>query len=98
MSTDCLSGPAEILEVGRYGALVPVEDVEATARAIHAVLDGAHDAERLKVRAAEFALERAAERYLAVLCGDKQAGCLQTKKTFALELSWLVSIGVTLTN
>jgi glycosyltransferase involved in cell wall biosynthesis len=71
VSTDCPSGPAEILEGGRYGALVPVGDVEAMAKAIHAALDGAHDAERLKARAAEFSLERAAERYLAVLCVDR---------------------------
>jgi glycosyltransferase involved in cell wall biosynthesis len=71
VSTDCPSGPAEILEGGRYGALVPVGDVEAMAKAIHAALDGTHDPERLKTRAAEFSLERAAERYLAVLCGDQ---------------------------
>jgi glycosyltransferase involved in cell wall biosynthesis len=71
VSTDCPSGPAEILERGRYGALVPVGDVEAMAKAIHAALDGSHDAERLKTRAAEFSLERAAERYLTVLCGAR---------------------------
>lgn len=71
VSTDCPSGPAEILERGSYGALVPVGDVEAMAKAIHAALDGAHDAKRLKTRAAEFSLERAAEQYLAVLCGDR---------------------------
>ena len=70
VSTDCPSGPAEILEGGRYGALVPVGDVEVMANAINAALDGAHDAERLKTRAAEFSLDRAAESYLAVLCGD----------------------------
>jgi glycosyltransferase involved in cell wall biosynthesis len=36
VSTDCLSGPAEILEGGRYGALVPVGDVEARAKTINA--------------------------------------------------------------
>jgi glycosyltransferase involved in cell wall biosynthesis len=71
VSTDCPSGPAEILERGRYGVLVPVGDVEAMAKAIHATLDGTHDAERLKTRAAEFSLERATEEYLAVLCGAR---------------------------
>ena len=69
VSTDCPSGPTEILDGGAYGALVPVGDVEAMAMAINAALDGTHDAQRLKARAAEFSLERAAERYLAVLCG-----------------------------
>ncbi len=34
VSTDCPSGPSEILDGGRYGALVPVDDVAAMAQAI----------------------------------------------------------------
>ena len=40
VSTDCLSGPSEILKDGEYGCLVPVEDVNAMAAAIEAVLTG----------------------------------------------------------
>lgn len=40
VSTDCPSGPAEILDSGRYGHLVPVGDVDALASAILEVLDG----------------------------------------------------------
>ncbi|MDE3157906.1 MAG: glycosyltransferase [Acidobacteriota bacterium] len=69
VSTDCPSGPAEILEDGAYGALVPVADDAAMAEAINTALDRARDSQRLKARAAEFSLKRAAERYLAVLCG-----------------------------
>ena len=79
VSTDCPSGPAEILEGGRYGALVPVGNIEAMAKAICTALDGAHDLERLKTRAAEFSLERAADQYLAVLCRTERADSLQTK-------------------
>ena len=39
VSTDCPYGPAEILEGGRYGRLVPVGDSEAMADAILATLD-----------------------------------------------------------
>ncbi len=38
ISTDCKSGPREILDGGRYGKLVPVGDVEALSGAISAVL------------------------------------------------------------
>jgi glycosyltransferase involved in cell wall biosynthesis len=85
VSTDCPSGPAEILEGGRYGALVPVGDVEAMAKAIHAALDGTHDPELLKTRAAEFSLERAAERYLAVLCGDRASRLSTDQNDFCTE-------------
>jgi glycosyltransferase involved in cell wall biosynthesis len=40
VSTDCPSGPAEILEGGRWGKLVAVEDAEAMASAIMASMEG----------------------------------------------------------
>lgn len=40
ISTDCPSGPAEILEGGRWGRLVPVGDVNALAQAILCALSG----------------------------------------------------------
>lgn len=39
VSTDCPSGPAEILEGGRYGELVPVEDTDALASAMARALE-----------------------------------------------------------
>ena len=66
VSTDCPSGPAEILENGRWGRLVPVGDVYALAEAIIATLDDKlhPDVQR---RALEFGVERAVEEYLNVL-------------------------------
>jgi len=40
VSTDCLSGPAEILKDGEYGYLVPVGDARAIAEAMEVILRG----------------------------------------------------------
>jgi glycosyltransferase involved in cell wall biosynthesis len=39
VSTDCPSGPREILDDGKYGALTPVGDIAALAEAIIDNLD-----------------------------------------------------------
>ena len=70
VSTDCPSGPSEVLENGTYGALVPVGDDAALADAILATLDNPPDKEFLRKRGAEFSLERSVERHLEVLLGD----------------------------
>ena len=67
VSTDCPHGPAEILDQGLYGRLVPVGDSEAMAAAILATLDEPPDRERLRVRGAEFTVERAVDAYLDLL-------------------------------
>jgi glycosyltransferase involved in cell wall biosynthesis len=67
VSTDCASGPAEILENGVYGPLTPVRDDRALAESIAAVLDSPPDPERLRARASEFSLKPAIDAYLDVL-------------------------------
>jgi glycosyltransferase involved in cell wall biosynthesis len=67
ISTDCPYGPAEILDHGRYGRLVPVGGSEAMAVAILATLDEPPDRERLRARGAEFTVERAVDAYLELL-------------------------------
>lgn len=67
VSTDCRSGPREILDGGRIAPLVPVGDDAALARAILATLQTPPDRGTLRAAAAEYTLERSASRYLELL-------------------------------
>ena len=67
VSTDCPSGPAEILDGGRHGTLVPVDDEVALAQALGKSLSDSPDSDALRGRAAEFSPERAARLYLDLL-------------------------------
>ena len=64
VSTDCPSGPAEILEDGKWGRLTPVGDDAALAEAIRTALAEDHDPEPLKQRAMDFSPAIAARKYL----------------------------------
>lgn len=67
VSTDCPSGPAEILDGGRFGPLVPVGDDCAMAAAIAATLDRPIAATTLQARAQMFSVERAVDRYVDLM-------------------------------
>ena len=67
VSTDCPSGPGEILDGGRYGRLVPVGDAGALAGGIEASLGETPDRDTLIRRAGDFAPQVAAGKYLDLL-------------------------------
>ncbi|HNK32908.1 MAG TPA: glycosyltransferase [Plasticicumulans sp.] len=67
VSTDCPNGPAEILEHGRHGRLVPVGDAAALADAIRATLAAPLPAAQLRAATARFTLATAAAQYLDAL-------------------------------
>ncbi|MBW4469067.1 MAG: glycosyltransferase [Stenomitos rutilans HA7619-LM2] len=67
VSTDCPSGPAEILDGGKYGKLVPVNDPAALAGGILATLVDPIAANVLRQRALEFSVDRVTEQYIDVL-------------------------------
>jgi glycosyltransferase involved in cell wall biosynthesis len=69
VSTDCPSGPSEILEAGALGPLVPVRDDAALALAIQGVLDDPPDRARLEQRIDAFSIDRISDRYLDILLG-----------------------------
>ncbi|SIS10421.1 glycosyltransferase [Natronorubrum thiooxidans] len=61
--TDCPGGPAEILDDGTYGPLVPVGDDAAMAEAIQEMLDDPTDTEPLVSRAQDFTIEKIVDQY-----------------------------------
>lgn len=63
VSTDCPSGPAEILEGGRIGRLVPVGDVEALAEAMLLTLEDPPPKTLLLKRAEYFSAEKSVAMY-----------------------------------
>ena len=67
LSTDCPSGPAEILENGKYGELVPVGNPSLLAEAIMKTLSKKTDKEMLKSRAMDFSVKNSVEKYVEVL-------------------------------
>ncbi len=64
VATDCPSGPAEILEHGRYGPLVPVDDAEALAEGMHQCLRAPVEAAVLIGAVGRYRADVIARRYL----------------------------------
>lgn len=67
VSTDCQSGPREILCDGQFGRLTPVGDVAALAAAMAESLAAQHDHAALKERAQYFSIDKAVDQYLDIL-------------------------------
>lgn len=71
ISTNCNYGPAEILENGRYGILVPVEDTHALAEAMIDVASCSRYSERPpKEWFKKFLAEPAAKKHLEILADE----------------------------
>ena len=66
VSTDCPSGPAEILDQEKFGILVPVRDESALAAAINNALDRSWDKKAQRGRAMDFTVEKICDSYAAV--------------------------------
>jgi glycosyltransferase involved in cell wall biosynthesis len=67
VSTDCPNGPREILEDGKYGILVPVEDPSALADAMARTLDDPPEPEPLMKAASKYTIEKSVDQYLKIL-------------------------------
>jgi glycosyltransferase involved in cell wall biosynthesis len=64
VATDCPSGPAEILQQGRYGPLVPMGDWQGLAAAMERVLAAPPTRDSLREAVREYAVETSATHYL----------------------------------
>ena len=67
VSTDCPSGPREILEGGKWGHLVPVGDSHALAKAMRETLDDPIAPGRLISRAQAYSAEASIDQHLKVI-------------------------------
>lgn len=72
VSTDCFTGPAEILQGGKYGDLVPVGDINAIAQRLEENIHRSpeHRAERVasgKKRANDFNVSQVAKLYIQAI-------------------------------
>ena len=67
VATDCYSGPAEILDQGKYGILVPMKDAEGLAQAIIDTINKPIESEVLKSRAQVFSKQRSINEYLKLM-------------------------------
>lgn len=69
VSTDCESGPREILDGGKFGRLVPTDDESALAEAMEDELAKPRPPEVMRERAAHLSGAGTAQRYLDLLIG-----------------------------
>ncbi|MGI9490916.1 MAG: glycosyltransferase [Geminicoccaceae bacterium] len=67
VSTDCPSGPREVLGGGEYGRLVAVGDHQALSEAVLDVLKNPLASHELTKRAMEFHVDKIVDQYLAVM-------------------------------
>jgi glycosyltransferase involved in cell wall biosynthesis len=87
VATDCPHGPREILEEGRLGALVPVGDPPALARAMRELLKSDVDPAPLKAAGARYSAQRGVERYLRLLGLDGPEAISGHRQSSAAEVN-----------
>jgi glycosyltransferase involved in cell wall biosynthesis len=74
ISTNCPTGPSEILKNGSYGPLIPIGDVDAMEKALLDILAAPPSKARLQARAEDFDIKKISNQYLEVLFGPSQNG------------------------
>lgn len=67
VSTNCMSGPQDILEAGKHGKLVAIANPAQLAEAILSTLCNPPDVEALQQRSKAFSIEQIVNQYIQVL-------------------------------
>ncbi len=71
VSTDCKSGPSEILKKGKYGYLVPIENPKKLALAISKILNKKYDKKLLIERSKDFTISKISKKYLKLIYNER---------------------------
>jgi glycosyltransferase involved in cell wall biosynthesis len=71
VSTDCPSGPREILENGRWGRLVPVGNIKEMAQAIIDGLEGCIAKPPIELMKVRYGIDEITQKYLNVLFEER---------------------------
>ena len=67
VATDCPSGPAEILDHGKYGTLVQISDSQSLCDALCIALDKRPNRQALRARGQSFSAEKSVDTYLGLI-------------------------------
>ena len=71
VSTNCKSGPSEILKAGKFGKLVPIENPKKLSNAIDESLREKHDKKELIKRSLDFEIGKISAQYLKFIYNEK---------------------------
>ena len=67
ISTNCPSGPNEILSGGKFGKIVEIKDHKKMARSIIETLDDTIPNSKLLKRAHDFTIENGIQEYISII-------------------------------
>lgn len=84
VSTDCPSGPSEILDGGRFGRLTAIGDTNGLAKAMEITLAAPPPRSRQRARGCDFSSDRTIAGYLSVLeqaCAARKGATSKSPRT-----------------
>jgi glycosyltransferase involved in cell wall biosynthesis len=73
VSTDCFSGPAEILGNGRYGYLAEVDNLDSIVSSIRAAINSPLPPEMIQEGASRFSVDFTTNKYLEFIHSVKKS-------------------------